>query len=96
MWARTFNWYGAAALIVLAIGRRAGFALAALIAVSALAAIIVYRYVNIGALGPFPSMYEPAWYPEKTTAAIAEAIAAAAGLAGLAGSHLLRPRRRRR
>jgi len=73
----------AAALIVLVIGRRAGFALAALVAASALAAILVYRYVDIGALGPFPNMYEPAWYPEKTTAAVAEAVAVGASLAGL-------------
>ena len=73
----------AAALIALAIGRRAGFAVAALVAASALAAILVYRYVDVGALGPFPNMYEPAWYPEKTTAAVAEAAAAGASLAGL-------------
>jgi hypothetical protein len=73
----------AAALIVLVIGRRAGFALAALVAVSALAAILVYRYVDIGTLGPLPNMYEPVWYPEKTTAAVAEAVAAVASVAGL-------------
>jgi hypothetical protein len=80
----------AAALIVLAIGRRAGFAVAALVAASALAAILVYRYVNIGALGPFPNMYEPAWYPEKTTAAVAEAAALGASVAGLLCYQLLR------
>jgi hypothetical protein len=73
----------AAALIVLVIAGRAGFALAAVVAASALAAILVYRYVDIGSLGPFPNMYEPAWYPEKTTAAIAEAVAVAASVAGL-------------
>jgi hypothetical protein len=73
----------AAALIVLVIAGRAGFALAAVVAASALAAILVYRYVDIGSLGPFPNMYEPVWYPEKTTAAVAEAVAVAASVAGL-------------
>ncbi len=73
----------AAALIVLVIAGRAGFALAAIVGASALAAILVYRYVDIGSLGPFPNMYEPAWYPEKTTAAVAEAVATAASIAGL-------------
>lgn len=86
----------AAALIVLVIGRRAGFALAALVAASALAAILVYRYVNIGPLGPLPNMYEPAWYPEKTTAAVAEAVALAASVAGLLWLQLHRPGRHRR
>jgi hypothetical protein len=86
----------AAALIVLAIGRRAGFALAALVAVSALAAILVYRYVDIGTLGPLPNMYEPAWYPEKTTAAVAEAIATVASVAGLLWHQSHRPGRQHR
>jgi hypothetical protein len=80
----------AAALIVLVIAGRAGFALAAVVAASALAAILVYRYVDIGSLGPLPNMYEPAWYPEKTTAAIAEAVAAIASIAGLLGHQLSR------
>jgi hypothetical protein len=72
-----------AALLVLVLGRRAVFALAALVAASALAAIIVYRYVNIGPLGPLPNMYEPVWFGEKTTAAIAEAVATVAAVIGV-------------
>jgi hypothetical protein len=34
-------------------------------------------------------MYEPAWYPEKTTAAVAEAAAAGASVAGLLWHQLL-------
>lgn len=70
-----------AALLVLVIGRRATFALAALVAVSAFGAIMLYKYVNVGTLGPLPNMYEPVWYTEKTVSAIAEAVAtlAAAG-----------------
>jgi hypothetical protein len=84
----------AAALIVLVIAGRAGFALAAVVAVSALAAILVYRYVDVGSLGPIPNMYEPAWYLEKTTAAVAEAVAAAASIAGLLWHQRLRSRSR--
>src|ERR1700728_4288955 len=73
----------AGALIVLAYGRRAGFALALLVAVSALGAILLYRYVDVGTLGPIPNMYEPAWFPEKTTAAVAEAAATVLAAGGL-------------
>jgi hypothetical protein len=86
----------AAALIVLVIAGRAGFALAAVVAASALAAILVYRYVDIGRLGPFPNMYEPVWYPEKTTAAVAEAVAVAASVTGLLWYQLHRPGRQHR
>jgi hypothetical protein len=73
----------AAALIVLVAGRRTGFALAAVVAASALGAILLYRYVNVGSLGPLPNMYEPVWFPEKTTAAVAEAAATVAAVGGL-------------
>jgi hypothetical protein len=64
-----------AALIVLAAGRRTGFGLALITAGSALGAILLYRYVDVGALGPLPNMYEPAWFTEKSIAAVAEAVA---------------------
>jgi hypothetical protein len=65
------------------VGRRIGFALAAVVAASALGAILLYRYVNVGSLGPLPNMYEPVWFPEKTTAAVAEAAATVAAVGGL-------------
>jgi len=80
-----------AALIVLVFGGRIGFALAALVAASALGAILLYRYVDVGTLGPLPNMYEPVWYPEKTTAAIAAAVATLAAVIGLAWSFARRP-----
>ncbi len=73
-----------AALLVLVAGRRAAFALAALVAASALAAILLYRYENVGPLGPFPNMYEPVWFTEKTVAAVVEAVAAVAAFSGFA------------
>ena len=72
-----------AALVVLVVGRRTGFALAFVVAASSLGAILLYRYVNVGPLGPLPNMYEPAWFTEKSIAAIAEAAATVAAACGL-------------
>ncbi len=72
-----------AALIVLAVGRRTGFGIAFVVAASSLAALLLYRYVNVGQLGPLPNMYEPAWSPEKSIAAVAEAVATVLAAGGL-------------
>ena len=64
-----------AALLLLVRPRRWTAAIAALVAGSALAAVLLYRYVDIGQIGPIPSMYEASWYTEKTVTAIAEAAA---------------------
>lgn len=37
-------------------------------------AVVLYRYVEIGAIGPLPAMYEPVWYAEKTWSAILETL----------------------
>jgi hypothetical protein len=71
------------ALWVLVRPSRLSFAAAFLVAASALAAVLLYRYVDVPALGPIPSMYEPLWFPEKTFSAVAEAVAAGAALVGL-------------
>jgi hypothetical protein len=43
---------------------------------------VLYRYVDVGAFGPVPNMYDPFWAPaEKTLSAVAEAVAALAALA---------------
>ncbi|MGH3571953.1 MAG: hypothetical protein ACRDUW_09020 [Pseudonocardiaceae bacterium] len=70
-----------AALLVLLIQHRAAASFAVLIASSALGAVLLYRYVDLGTLGPLPDMYEPSWYPEKTYSAIAEAAALVAAAA---------------
>ena len=44
---------------------------AALVAASALAAVVASRYVDLGPIGPLPDLYEPVWYPEKVVAATA-------------------------
>jgi plastocyanin len=73
----------AAALVVFVAGRRAGFGLAFAVAAGGLGALLLYRYVDVGRIGPLPNMYEPSWFPEKTAAAVAEAGAAALAAGGL-------------
>ena len=73
-----------AALLVLVTGRRAGFGVALAVAASGAGALLLYRYVDVGRLGPVPDMYEPSWFPEKTSAAVAEAAAAVLATGGLA------------
>ncbi len=66
----------AAAAFVVVRGDRASYAAAFLVALSALGAVLLYRYVDVPALGPLPAMYEPVWFPEKTLTTVAEALAA--------------------
>ena len=55
---------------------------ALLVGASALAAVLLYRYVDVGSLGPLPDMYENTWQvPGKLLSAWAEA--ATVVLAGL-------------
>ncbi|HET9731500.1 MAG TPA: hypothetical protein VFP54_02390 [Acidimicrobiales bacterium] len=72
-----------AALLIVIIPRRETYAFAFVVAASALGAIVLYRYVNVGALGPLPNMYEPVWFAEKVVAAVAEAVTVVAALGGL-------------
>lgn len=72
-----------AALLVLLAGRRLlVWAFAFLVAAAGLFAVLLYRYVDVGAFGPFPDMYEPLWYAEKTRSAIAEAVGTVTAAAG--------------
>jgi hypothetical protein len=61
--------------------RRYTAAFAFLVTAGGTAAVLVYRYVDVGAFGPFPNMYENIWYTEKTQSAWAEGIAALAAAA---------------
>ncbi|MCC9307805.1 hypothetical protein LN042_11990 [Kitasatospora sp. RB6PN24] len=80
-----------AALLVLTLRRRPfAWLFAFAVACAGVAAVLVYRYTAIGAIGPLPNMHETFWFPEKTASAIAEGVAAATALAGLLLSrHLL-------
>ncbi|MBT2597234.1 hypothetical protein [Arthrobacter sp. ISL-72] len=73
-----------AAVFVLLKNTRTAFAAAAAVGFSSLAAVILYRYVQIPAIGPLPSMYEPVWYAAKVITAVAEATAGGLAVAGLA------------
>jgi hypothetical protein len=83
-----------AALLVFVRGRRPEAAFAFLVAAAALGAVLLYRYVDVGTIGPLPDMYDPSWYPEKTLSAVAEAVAVVASL-GLLAIRPPRPIRRR-
>lgn len=73
-----------AAGVLLAPWRRAVYAGAFLITASAFGAVMLYRYVDVGSLGPLPNMYEPIWFGQKTLTAYAEAGAALSAFGGLA------------
>jgi len=72
-----------AAVLVVALRRRASDLLALAVAAGGVVAVLLYRYVEVGPIGPLPSMYEPVWYAEKSLSVVAEALAAAAALAVL-------------
>lgn len=78
-----------AAVALLARPRRYTALFAFAVAAGGLAAVLLYRYVDVGALRPLPDMYEPFWYPKKTDSAWAEAVAAlcSAALLVLLHSH---------
>ena len=72
----------AAGLLVLVRPRTSSWVAALAVAASALAAVLLYRYVDVGSLGPLPDMYENTWQvPGKLLSAYAEG--AAVVLAGL-------------
>lgn len=78
---------GVAGLIAVALlirPSRFWWAAALLVAASAFGAVVLYRYVDVGSLGPLPNMYEPTWaLPGKAASAWAEGagiVLAAAGL----------------
>lgn len=72
-----------AGILLLLGGRRRAYALACLVLVSGFVAVMLYRYVDVPAIGPIPAMYEPIWYFEKALSAAATGIGAAVAGAGL-------------
>lgn len=69
-----------AAVLILVSRRKVVVLIAVAVAGGGLAALVVYRYFDLGAIGPLPSMYEPAWYPDKTNTCIAQAVSTLAAL----------------
>lgn len=71
-----------ALLVLVAPWRRSTWAVAFLIAASAFGGVMLYRYVDVGSIGPIPNMYEPVWFGQKALSAYAEAIAAVVAFVG--------------
>lgn len=59
---------------------------ALVVGASALAAVLLYRYVDVPAWEPLPAMYEPVWFGQKITAAVAAAVAVLAALVAILSS----------
>jgi len=68
------------AVLVIAVRRWITDVIAFLVALGGLGAVVLYRYVDVGAFGPIANMYESTWYAEKTLSAVAEGVAALAAL----------------
>lgn len=77
-----------AVLLVVLWRHRAGDVFAWATAAAGLAAILLYRYADPGAIGPLPDMYEPIWFVDKVWALAGQA-AALVALTPL----IIRPRR---
>lgn len=78
-----------AAVALLVRPRRYTAAIAFAVAAAGTVAVVLYRYVDVGAFGPFPDMYDPFWAPaEKNLSVFAEAAAALAALALFVMLHL--------
>jgi Ni/Fe-hydrogenase subunit HybB-like protein len=85
---------GAVALLLLLRPSRWTLTAALLVAASALAAVVLYRYVDVGPIGPIPDLYEPTWAaPGKLLSAFAEGFAVLLSTVGIV---LARARRHRR
>jgi hypothetical protein len=64
---------------------RATAAAVFVVAASATVAVVLYRYVDVGKIGPIPNMYDPYWAPAgKWLSAVAEIVATLASAALLA------------
>jgi hypothetical protein len=86
---------GAAALAVVLVllwRRRPGDVFGVLTAAAGLAALLVYRYVDVGSLGPLPNMYEPVWFSDKVWAVVGQVMALVALLPLLLPARKAAPR----
>lgn len=72
-------------------GTGRAYVVALAVAGSALAAVLLYRYVDIPALGPLPAMYEPVWFGQKLLTAVAEAVAVVLCVGGIVRAAGRRP-----
>ncbi|MCW2943668.1 MAG: hypothetical protein JWR24_385 [Actinoallomurus sp.] len=70
------------AVLLLVRARPLPYAIAFLVGGSAFGAVLLYRYVDVGAIGPLPDMYEPIWYAEKVVTTVAEGVVTVAAALG--------------
>jgi hypothetical protein len=69
------------------------WAVAVLVAASAVGAVLLYTYVDVGTLGPLPDMYERTWaVPGKRASAVAEGLGTLLAITGFALAVRTRPR----
>ncbi|MFF2520976.1 hypothetical protein [Streptomyces liangshanensis] len=68
----------AAALLILVWRRWPAELFAWSVAAGGLTLLLIYRYADIGAWGPFPNMYEPIWYGDKDFTVVVQAVAVVA------------------
>lgn len=66
--------------------------IAVLVAGGGAAALLLYRYADVGKIGPLPNMYEPIWFREKVISLVGELVALAGALVLLAALLLVRRR----
>ena len=64
----------AVGLYILMRGSRPAWILALLIAGGDLAVLLLYRYLDVPAFGPFPAMYEPVWFLDKFLTRLSQAV----------------------
>ena len=70
------------------------WAVAILVAASAVGAVLLYTYVDVGTLGPLPDMYERTWgVPGKRASAVAEGLATLLAIIGFVTAVGTRPGR---
>lgn len=62
------------ALVLLVTGNKWAWLAGAAVGLASFVAVTLYRYVDVGKIGPLPNMHDPYWLPaEKWISAIAEA-----------------------
>src|SRR5439155_476941 len=63
------------AIWLLVTGMRIAWWVASVVGAASLGAVMLYRYVDVGAIGPLPNMYDASWQPspDKLLSAVVEA-----------------------
>ena len=64
----------AVGVVLLLSGHRWAWVAAALVGLASFGAVMLYRYVDVGAIGPLPNMYDATWQPspDKLLSALVE------------------------